>query len=226
MIIKNNFTNTNHYLTHQILSLGYTSIFMHFLKRHIKAFVSLLCSNCNNSITYQLRSLSTLNMDIADKSWRLSPLVRPEHYNLLLRPDMNNGSFYGAVRIDVNVKESVNCLRLNTKFLQISDISVNKESITLHVTKFTENKDSEQLLIHFGSVLNAGDYQISINYMGSLTNGIVGLYLSHLTDKRLVFCITLVTKGILQIHIHSMTSLPTYLILRLLTYVCIIVIAK
>lgn len=135
-------------------------------------------------IIRQLKPLSTCNMENTDKPWRLSPLVRPEHYNLLLRPDLNKGSFYGAVRIDLKVKETIDCLMLNSKLLSIIEVMVYKEGQALHITKFSENKELEQLQIHFQSVLIPGEYQISINYNGLLTNGIVGLYLSHLADKR------------------------------------------
>lgn len=140
------------------------------------------------------------NMDTSSKfnlSERLSSLVRPVHYDLLLQPDMDAGVFKGTVKIDVNVKEAKSYLSLHTNFLDITSVKVYKSEEEIEVSKYLEVKQIEQLLIHFEKVLDSGSYKIVIDFNGSLTRNIVGFYLSRLKDDR--YCISIITFIVLNL---------------------------
>ncbi|CAH2108175.1 unnamed protein product [Euphydryas editha] len=116
-------------------------------------------------------------------SERLSLLVRPSHYKLLLNPDLKTGLFQGNVKIDVNFKDKKNFLSLHTKFLDINDVKVYKDVTEINVAKFLEIKSLEQLLILFDNDLSPGNYLLCIKFNGNLTRNIVGFYLSHLKNN-------------------------------------------
>lgn len=115
---------------------------------------------------------------------RLSPLVRPAHYRLLLSPNLDNGVFQGNVKIDVIAKHQNNHISLHTKFLNIESVKVYRNGEEFPIQKWIEMKNLEQLVIIFNNVLSSGTYNIHINFSGDLTRNIVGFYLSHLKDKR------------------------------------------
>ncbi|XP_060803817.1 glutamyl aminopeptidase isoform X1 [Amyelois transitella] len=115
---------------------------------------------------------------------RLSPLVRPVHYTLALKPDLRTGLFKGNVKIDVVVKHEKNFLNLHTKFLNIGDVKVVQGDVEIPITKISEVKQTEQLVINFNNLLSPGNYQVDINFDGDLTRNIVGFYLSYLKDNR------------------------------------------
>lgn len=136
------------------------------------------------------RFISNTSIDIMENSYKvklsekLSSLVRPAHYKLLLNPNLKTGTFSGEVEINVVVKETRNFIALHSKFLEVNDVKVNKNREEVSVSKFLEVTSLEQLLIQFDNNLPPGNYDISIKFNGNLTRNIVGFYLSHLKDKR------------------------------------------
>lgn len=125
-------------------------------------------------------------VSVTKKSERLSPAVQPVHYNLLLHPDMKSGLFQGTVQIDVKLLEDKDCVKLNSHFLDFKNVRMLKQGSLVPISKFYEEKEMEQLVIEFPNSLSAGDYQICVDFSGSLTRNIVGFYLSHLKNNRLV----------------------------------------
>ncbi|KOB64654.1 Aminopeptidase N-9, partial [Operophtera brumata] len=121
---------------------------------------------------------------VTKNSERLSPAVRPVHYTLLLHPDLKTGLFQGRVQIDIKLLERNENVKLNTHFLDIQNVKVLRQGNLMPVSKFYEDKDLEQLVIKFEDTVSAGDYQINIDFCGSLTKNIVGFYLSQLKDNR------------------------------------------
>ncbi|XP_059047382.1 glutamyl aminopeptidase-like [Achroia grisella] len=122
-----------------------------------------------------------LNIKLSE---RLSPLVRPVHYKLLLNPDLKSGLFKGNVKINVVNKDEKNFINLHTNFLKISSVKVYKDGTEVLIEKYMEVIDFEQLLIKFDSNLSPGNYELDIEFSGSLTRNIVGFYSSRLKDTR------------------------------------------
>ncbi|XP_052756052.1 glutamyl aminopeptidase-like isoform X2 [Galleria mellonella] len=124
-----------------------------------------------------------LNIKLSE---RLSPLVRPVHYKLLLNPDFNAGIFKGNVKINVVNKEEKHYINLHINFLKVASVKVYNDGMEIPILKYIELIDLEQLLILFDSNLTSGNYQIDIDFSGSLTRNIVGLYSSRLKDSRIM----------------------------------------
>lgn len=124
-------------------------------------------------------------------SERLSYLVRPVNYNVILHPDLESGKFSGSVKIDTVVKQEKSYLNLHTKLLNITDVKVFQNDREVTIRKYSEVKQLEQLMIQFENVLQPGRYQININFNGDMTHKIVGLYSSRLNNDRYFFLLLL-----------------------------------
>lgn len=97
---------------------------------------------------------------------------------------MDEATFLGNVDISIKVKESRKYLALHSKFLDIKDVKIVKGGKDVPVSKFVEMKQVEQLLIYCDETLDTGDYNVVIDFTGSLTNNHVGFYLSLLEGDR------------------------------------------
>lgn len=113
-------------------------------------------------------------------SERLSQLIRPVNYKLKLQPDLETGKFHGKASINVIIKHERDNLCLHTKFLCIKDVKVRSGQIEVPVQKYFEIESLEQLYIQLDKNINAGSYDINIEFSGDLTRNIVGFYLSRL----------------------------------------------
>ncbi|XP_013142752.1 PREDICTED: glutamyl aminopeptidase-like isoform X2 [Papilio polytes] len=151
----------------------------HVLRSTLKLNRLSFCHNKQNHNKIKIME----NVPSTALTERLSPLVRPGHYRLLLSPNLDNGVFQGNVKIDVIAKHQNNHISLHTKFLNIETVKVYKNGEEFPIQKWIEMKNLEQLVIIFNNVLSSGTYNIHINFSGDLTRNIVGFYLSHLKDK-------------------------------------------
>lgn len=115
---------------------------------------------------------------------RLTPLVYPTNYDLVLKPDLKTGVFEGTVKINITVKADQKKIALHSKFLKIKGLTLNRGDEAISILKYSREKQSQQLVVHFENVLNSGNYQMNIEFSGDLTRKIVGFYLSHLKDNR------------------------------------------
>lgn len=148
--------------------------------RSSRTFIEQIC---------RVYSSSASTMETATKlrlSEKLSSLVRPVHYDLTLRPNMDTGLFKGTVKIDVIVKQEKSYITLHSNFLEITSVKVYRAAEEIAVSKFLEIKQIEQLLLQFDRVLDSGTYRIDIDFNGSLTRNIIGFYLSRLKDNRYI----------------------------------------
>lgn len=117
------------------------------------------------------------------KSERLSQLIHPINYKLKLNPDLEQGIFQGNVHIQVQLKKQKDYLNLHMKNLNIKEVKLFKGMEEIPVTKFHEITELEQLLIQFDSPIEAGCYNLSLDYQGTLTGSIVGFYSSRFKDR-------------------------------------------
>ncbi|KAM3964208.1 glutamyl aminopeptidase [Aphomia sociella] len=155
-------------------------IFWHRRILNVLKYRSITCFQNRHYCTNFVME-NQLNLKIHE---RLSPLTRPVHYKLFLKPDLNSGIFKGNVKINVIVNEDKNYINLHINFLKVARVKVHQDDIEVPVMKYSEVKDLEQLHIFFNDNLRPGNYQLDIDFSGSLTRNIVGLYSSRLKDDR------------------------------------------
>jgi aminopeptidase N/puromycin-sensitive aminopeptidase len=113
---------------------------------------------------------------------RLPQTVRPEHYSLILTPDLKAATFSGIETIDVNLVEPTDHITLNAVEIAFESVKVStgdkqqKAAVSL-------DKDKQQATFTFAEKLPTGAATLSIAYTGTLNNELRGFYLSK-TDKR------------------------------------------
>ena len=113
---------------------------------------------------------------------RLASTVRPEHYTLLLTPDLKAATFSGVETIDVSLGEATNAITLNSAEIAFQIVTITANGKQQKAT-VTTDKDKEQSTFTVADQLPAGKATLAIAYTGILNNELRGFYLSK-TDKR------------------------------------------
>jgi aminopeptidase N/puromycin-sensitive aminopeptidase len=110
---------------------------------------------------------------------RLSQTVRPEHYTLILTPDLKAATFSGVETIDVNLAEPTDHITLNAAEIAFEAVSVGvgSEGKTLRAI-VSLDKDKQQATFTFPEKLPTGKASLAIAYTGILNNELRGFYLS------------------------------------------------
>lgn len=111
--------------------------------------------------------------------WRLPQgLFVPLEYDLTLRPNLQDGTYSGVVKILFNVKEKLAFVKINSKGLNINAVEVNKRFISGSLT----NDENEIITIKLNpnmEQLKPGENNsLDIKFNGDMKNRIVGLYRS------------------------------------------------
>ncbi len=115
---------------------------------------------------------------------RLPQTVRPEHYTLILTPDLKAATFSDIETIDMTLAEPTDHITLNAAEITFQAVSIGygSEGKTLKAS-VSLDKDKEQAAFTFPEKLPAGKARLSILYSGILNNELRGFYLSK-TAKR------------------------------------------
>ncbi|QNI32802.1 M1 family metallopeptidase [Alloacidobacterium dinghuense] len=113
---------------------------------------------------------------------RLPDTVRPEHYGLILTPDLKSATFTGTETIDVQIQKPVDSITLNAIEIKFQSVKANLNGKTLEAS-VTEDTDKQQATFHFNHQLPTGKLTLAIEYTGILNNELRGFYLSK-TEKR------------------------------------------
>ena len=117
-----------------------------------------------------------IQVTAAGTSYRLPKNVRPLSYNVYLKPEFQNFTFEGAVKITVEVLEDTSEIILHTNKQNITFITVSGTD-----TKVNTNIDSDKhfLIINNPSNFSAGsEYTISIIFTATLSEDMSGFYRS------------------------------------------------
>jgi aminopeptidase N len=113
---------------------------------------------------------------------RLPTTVRPEHYALLLTPDLKAATFTGVETIEVALAEPTSAITLNSAEIAFQSVTVTANGKEQTATA-SEDKEKEQTTFTVSGQIPAGKATISIHYTGILNNELRGFYLSK-TAKR------------------------------------------
>ncbi len=106
----------------------------------------------------------------------LQEFVRPEHYELVLKPDLNSFKFSGEVTIDLRIEEETNVIILNAAELAIWKAELKSNERTLKATKFCHT-DKEELEIYFEDKIS-GNWKLFLEFEGTINDRMVGFYRS------------------------------------------------
>ena len=113
---------------------------------------------------------------------RLPDTVRPQHYSLILTPDLKTATFTGSEKIDVQIEKPVDAITLNAIEIKFQSVKAELNGTTLEAA-VTEDTDKQQATFNFHRQLPAGRLTLDIEYTGILNSKLRGFYLSK-TEKR------------------------------------------
>ncbi|XP_063051181.1 leucyl-cystinyl aminopeptidase isoform X2 [Engraulis encrasicolus] len=111
-------------------------------------------------------------------SLRLPSAVAPDHYDLLIQPNLTSMTFKGSVTIGMTVQEDTEVLVLHS-----ADISISKATFQEQDVKPMEYKPWQQLAIKLPQQLKKGQKcKLTLEYSAHLSNSYDGFYNSSYVD--------------------------------------------
>ena len=110
--------------------------------------------------------------------YRLPLSARPRRYDVRLRPDLASATFTGAVRIEVDVDESLDHLVLNAIELSIEHVEIDG-----HATRHELDEATERLVVLPDHPIEPGGIVLSIDFEGTINDKLRGFYRSTYTDE-------------------------------------------
>ncbi len=113
---------------------------------------------------------------------RLPKSVIPDHYAISITPDLAAEKFSGQETIDVDIKEPIDTITLNSAGLEMHDVVVASGSKLLNPA-ITFDVPNETASLKFSQTVPPGRASIRISFNGVLGAQLRGLYLSK-TPKR------------------------------------------
>ena len=126
--------------------------------------------------------ISLLAQCPAASAQRLPQTVNPEHYTLILAPDLKAATFTGKESIDVVLEQPLDAITLNAAEIRFESVTTTVDGKML-TAKVSEDAEKQQATFDFGQKLPAGRLKLEIRYTGILNNELRGFYLSK-TAKR------------------------------------------
>ena len=112
---------------------------------------------------------------------RLDPGVRPVHYDLLLDIDPDRGTTTGEVEVALDLTDPVEALRLHAVDLEVVSATVRGPRSGPTVGTVTAHPDDEQIVVRTGSPIGPGPVVLRLEWRGTLSQELVGLYRSTYT---------------------------------------------
>jgi aminopeptidase N len=126
-----------------------------------------------------------------DEEFLLPVTVNPEHYDLLLRPNIKDGIFTGSVNIRIVVNEPRTFLAVHVRDLKVDEaelqyVKSSHESQPIQLRDaFLAPKNDFYVVRLAHEPLEPGKYELSLKFNGSLKKAdIVGFYSSQYKNKK------------------------------------------
>ncbi|GBM98759.1 hypothetical protein AVEN_73185-1 [Araneus ventricosus] len=124
-----------------------------------------------------------------DTPWldfRLSKTVIPVHYDLLLHPDLETDTFFGAVEITTNVTKDtrhfvVHAYKLTVRDVRVVDVQRDKE---VALAKQFVYSPHEYFVVTLEDQVKVGTYRLKYEFAGTLNGTIIGFYKSRYKNGR------------------------------------------
>ncbi|KAF7777794.1 hypothetical protein Agabi119p4_3866 [Agaricus bisporus var. burnettii] len=125
--------------------------------------------------------MATLTTPGAPDEYRLPTNVKPAHYDVTIKTDLENLSFEGFVRIELDVKEPTSRIVLNTSGLDLGQATLYSDSLKKELAPSEQTLDtaSERVAYSVNDTLPAGSKAfLKVSFKGELTGSMMGYYKS------------------------------------------------
>eukprot|EP00002_Diphylleia_rotans_P005060 TRINITY_DN1406_c0_g1_i3.p1 TRINITY_DN1406_c0_g1~~TRINITY_DN1406_c0_g1_i3.p1 ORF type:complete len:895 (+),score=173.41 TRINITY_DN1406_c0_g1_i3:54-2738(+) len=116
---------------------------------------------------------------------RLPTTSTPSNYNLFFAPNLSAASFTGTLSLSITITQQTTCLILHADELQVNNVKlfVNGGRLELIPNSISFEKQYQFLVISFASLLPVGDAVLTMNFVGTLNDKLVGFYRSSFVDS-------------------------------------------
>ncbi|OCH95247.1 hypothetical protein OBBRIDRAFT_788437 [Obba rivulosa] len=112
---------------------------------------------------------------------RLPTNVKPTHYDLTVRTDLDKLTFDGFVKIDLDVEEPTDTFVLNITELDVGDVSIRSDTINADQTAVSRSFDAEKergTFVFPTKFPAASKVQLKLAFEGTLKPSMMGYYVS------------------------------------------------
>ena len=117
-----------------------------------------------------------------ESDYRLPRTVLPNHYDIVLEPDLVNASFEGSVGISVEIGEPTSVIVLNSIELDLLTATVSQGD-QKYEGSISLDEPKERATITIDGSLSAGDAHLAISFTGILNDDLRGFYRSVFNDS-------------------------------------------
>ncbi|THV07366.1 leucyl aminopeptidase [Dendrothele bispora CBS 962.96] len=125
--------------------------------------------------------MSAGSTDKPASEYRLPTNVKPSHYDLTVRTDLDSSVFDGVVKINLDVKMPTSKIVLNSNGLKLDKAYVRSDASkdALVASDYSVDEKDKRVTFTFPTTFNAGSkLELKIGFTGELDDGMVGYYRS------------------------------------------------
>lgn len=115
------------------------------------------------------------------KSVRLPSHIKPAHYEITVRPDMEAFTFEGKEDIRLTISKASRVITMHSKELQVESVVFRQANSLLAAAKISYDVDAETVSLTFKKPLPKGKGILSLQFRGVLSDKLYGYYRSRYT---------------------------------------------
>jgi puromycin-sensitive aminopeptidase len=112
------------------------------------------------------------------KNVRLSPTVRPSHYNLTLHPDLQTFTYSGKEEISIQILKSTKTIILHSKELHVSNCHIQNGKKVVYAKNISYDTQSETVIFAFTESIPVGKTKLVLSFEGKISDTLRGFYKS------------------------------------------------
>ena len=123
-------------------------------------------------------------MEETEERYRLPRTVVPSRYDLTLEPDLDAGTFDGAISVALEVVEPVTEVVLNANGLRLGEATLTAaDGRTVEVSKILTDDDAERATVDLAETAEPGEWTLRLSFRGDLNPRLTGFYRSTYRDE-------------------------------------------
>ncbi|MDE2030924.1 MAG: M1 family metallopeptidase [Patescibacteria group bacterium] len=113
------------------------------------------------------------------ESVRLVTHIKPDNYNLTLKPDIESFIFTGKEIITINIDKSISSITLHSKDIKIITVEITQGKQSQYANKISYNTKAETVTFTFKNLIKKGKAKLSIVFEGIISDSLRGFYRSR-----------------------------------------------
>jgi puromycin-sensitive aminopeptidase len=122
--------------------------------------------------------MSSNPTNVEQRSYRLPTTAVPSFYDIRIEPDLKNFTFAGEETVQLEVKEPVQELMLNSADIKIHDAILSNGEGTKLFGSVEHDETSERAVIRFDGTVGSGAWELTLKFTGILNDKLKGFYRS------------------------------------------------